>query len=64
MYTFWEIKENVATKKTDMQFHSFDHIIGFLSFWFVDLMCHTTMLNWEFPPEMVKKNQLSFQLNW
>ena len=33
MNNFREIKENIATNTTDMEFHSFDHTIGFLSFW-------------------------------
>ena len=28
MNTFWKIKENIATEKTDMEFDSFDHTIG------------------------------------
>ena len=55
MKTFWEIKENIAKEKKDMEFHSFDCTIWFLSFCHVDLMYHTSMLNWEFPYKMKKK---------
>ena len=43
-YDYWEIKEYVAREKTDMEFQSFDHTIGFLSFWYIDIMCHTSVL--------------------
>ena len=33
MNFFWEIEENIATEKTDVEFHNFDHPNGFLSFW-------------------------------
>ena len=30
MNIFREIRENNAAEKTDMEFHSFDHTVGFL----------------------------------
>ena len=30
------IQENIGMERTDMEFYSFDHSIGFLSFWHVD----------------------------
>ena len=38
-------KGKIYINKTDMEFHSFDHTTGFLSFWHTDLMCLTFMLN-------------------
>ena len=45
MNTFWEIKENLATEKTDMEFYSFDHIIIPLFFWYIDLIYQIPMEN-------------------
>ena len=44
MNTFQEMKENIATEESDMEFHSIDHTIGFLSFWHVDMMCDIDMM--------------------
>ena len=44
MNTFWEIKENVTMKKTDMEFHCFDQTIGPCYFWQIDLMCNMPVL--------------------
>ena len=41
---FSEIKEMLATEKTNIVFHGSDHTIGFLSFLYIDLMCYTSML--------------------
>ena len=55
-------KENVATEKTDIEFHNFHNTEEFLSFWHVDLMCHTSVLYWEFC--MKNEKTPSLQLNW
>ena len=62
MNTLREIKENIATEKTDLEFHSFDHTIGFLSFWHIDLMWYMPMLCWEFPHEKCRKSEYHFSL--
>ena len=65
MQTFYKIKENVVTEKTDEGFHGSDNTNGFLSYWHADVMCHTSMLYWEFPLKNAKeKEQISLQLNW
>ena len=38
--TFAEIKDNITIKKTNMEFHSFDQTIRYLSFWHINFMCH------------------------
>ena len=42
---FSEIKENITTEKTGMEFYSCDHTIVFLSFWNFDLICHMSNFN-------------------
>ena len=54
--------ENAGTEKTDMEFYSFEHNIGFLSIWHVDMKCHTFILNLEFSHKNTNKNY--YHLSW
>ena len=60
MNTFLEIKENVATEKTDMAFHSTDYTVGFLSFWHIDWfdVSHTYVKMRISPWKMLKLNSV------
>ena len=55
MNTFLEIKENVTTVKTDVEFNSFDHAIRFLSFWYIGLMVYMLKLYLKCPHDKCKK---------
>ena len=54
MNIFWEFKE---TEKTSYGIDGCDHTIGFLSFWHIDLRCHTCMFYSEFLHEKCKKKK-------
>ena len=61
MNTFWEIKENISTEKTNVEFQCFAHTIRFLSFWHIDFMCHM-LAYWDFPNKKYRK--LNYHLSW